>query len=89
MQHRRRDGRCINAIPRVVAENRERNAAPVTIISRTATRPRTRVMFGQHFPEEPEPDRPEIWVAIDRVRCSKHAALLGAEQAVSDNLKRQ
>jgi hypothetical protein len=31
----------------------------------------------------------KIWVAIERVRCRKSAALLAAERAVSVNLKRQ
>jgi hypothetical protein len=47
------------------------------------------LVAGNIFQDKPDRIVRKIWVAIGRVRCGKHAALLAVEHAVSDNLKRQ
>lgn len=96
MQHRRRDGRRVNAIPSVItvtAANRHRMHRAWGHHFQDSNSPasaRERASFaGNSFRTNGNRVVRKIWVAIERVRCRKHAPLLAAEHAVSDNLKRQ
>jgi hypothetical protein len=96
MQHRRRDGRRVKMIPSVIAARWRKSTSKVARlkppISRTATDRQARAnatCLRATFSGRTGPNRPEDLGAIERVPCIRHAALLAAKHAVSDNLKRQ